>query len=152
MEGPMSLKDKILSDMKDAMKQKDMPRTEVLRFLQSAIKNKEIELRPNQITEGDVLGVINKQVKQRKESITQFSDAGRQDLADKETYELSVLETYLPKQMSRADLEKIVGDIITAMNATSVKQMGAVMKEVLAKTAGAADGKLVSEVVKSKLQ
>ncbi|MCC7404120.1 MAG: GatB/YqeY domain-containing protein [Bdellovibrionales bacterium] len=148
----MSLKDKILSDMKDAMKQKDMPRTEVLRFLQSAIKNKEIELRPNQITESDVLGVINKQVKQRKESITQFQDAGRKDLVDKESYELSVLETYLPKQMSRADLEKIVGDIITAMNATSVKQMGAVMKEVLAKTAGAADGKLVSEVVKSKLQ
>ncbi|MCB0383903.1 MAG: GatB/YqeY domain-containing protein [Bdellovibrionales bacterium] len=148
----MSLRDQILSDMKDAMKKKEGLRLEVLRFLQSAIKNKEIEVRPNEINEQDVLGVVTKQVKQRKESITQFQEAGRQDLVDKESFELSILETYLPKQMSREDLEKIVSDVIAAAGATSIKQMGAVMKEVLAKTAGAADGKLVSELVKSKLQ
>lgn len=148
----MNLKDQILSDMKEAMKSKEGSRLEVLRFLQSAIKNKEIDLRPNEITEKDVLAVVTKQVKQRKESIDQFKEAGRQDLVDKESYELSVLETYLPQQMSREDVEKIVGEVITAVNATSIKQMGAVMKEVLVKTAGAADGKLVSEIVKSKLQ
>ncbi|MCB9086261.1 MAG: GatB/YqeY domain-containing protein [Bdellovibrionaceae bacterium] len=148
----MSLREQILSDMKDAMKKKEGPRLEVLRFLQAAIKNKEIEVRPNEISEQDILGVVTKQVKQRKESIAQFQEAGRQDLVDKESFELSVLETYLPKQMSREDLERIVSDVITATGANSIKQMGAVMKEVLAKTAGAADGKLVSEIVKSKLQ
>lgn len=147
----MSLKDKILLDMKEAMKTKDSAKLEVLRFLQSAVKNKEIELRPNPISENEILGVVTKQVKQRKESIEQFQNAGRQDLVEKETFELSVLESYLPKQLSREDLEKIVTQVMIALNAQSVKQMGAVMKEVLAQTAGAADGKLVSEIVKNKL-
>lgn len=147
----MDLKEKILSDMKEAMKAKDTQRLEVLRFLQSAVKNKEIELRPNPIDGNEILGVVTKQVKQRKESIEQFEKAGRQDLVDKEKFELSVLEGYLPQQISRADLEQIVSEVIISLNATSLKQMGAVMKEVLAKTAGAADGKLISEVVKTKL-
>lgn len=147
----MDLKEKILSDMKEAMKAKETQRLEVLRFLQSAVKNKEIELRPNPIDGNEILGVVTKQVKQRKESIEQFEKAGRQDLVDKEKFELSVLEGYLPQQISRADLEQIVSEVIISLNATSLKQMGAVMKEVLAKTAGAADGKLISEVVKTKL-
>ena len=148
----MSLRDQIQADMKQAMKNKEGPRLEVLRFLQSAIKNKEIEVRPNELTDKDTMAVITKQVKQRKESIAQFKEAGRDGLVKKESFEISVLETYLPQQMSREQVEKIISEVIAAVGATSIKQMGTVMKEVLAKTAGAADGKLVSEIVKSKLQ
>lgn len=148
----MNLKEKILADMKEAMKAKDSHRLEVLRFLQSAVRYKEIELRPGLINDAEIIGVVTKQVKQRKESIDQFEKAGRKDLVDKEKYELSVLEEYLPHQMSRAEVEEVVEAVIRTLNATSMKQMGAVIKEVLAKTAGSADGKLVSEIVKAKLQ
>jgi uncharacterized protein YqeY len=152
LEGEMSLKEKILADMKEAMKAKDSHRLEVLRFLQSAVRYKEIELRPGLINDGEIIGVVTKQVKQRKESIDQFEKAGRKDLVDKEKYELSVLEGYLPHQMSRVEVEEIVDSVIKTLSATSMKQMGVVIKEVLAKTAGSADGKLVSEIVKAKLQ
>lgn len=148
----MSLKEKILTDMKEAMKAKDSHRLEVLRFLQSAVRYKEIELRPGLINDAEIIGVVTKQVKQRKESIDQFEKAGRKDLVDKEKYELSVLEGYLPHQMGRAEVEEVVEGVIKTLNATSMKQMGAVIKEVLAKTVGSADGKLVSEIVKAKLQ
>ncbi|MBK8202083.1 MAG: GatB/YqeY domain-containing protein [Bdellovibrionales bacterium] len=148
----MNLKEKILADMKEAMKAKDSHRLEVLRFLQSAVRYKEIELRPGLINEAEIIGVVTKQVKQRKESIDQFDKAGRKDLVDKEKYELSVLEGYLPHQMNRAEVEEVVETVIKTLNATSMKQMGAVIKEVLAKTAGSADGKLVSEIVKAKFQ
>ncbi|MBK9040554.1 MAG: GatB/YqeY domain-containing protein [Bdellovibrionales bacterium] len=148
----MNLKEKILADMKEAMKAKDSHRLEVLRFLQSAVRYKEIELRPGLINDAEIIGVVTKQVKQRKESIDQFEKAGRKDLVDKEKYELSVLEGYLPHQMNRAEVEEVVETVIKTLNATSMKQMGAVIKEVLAKTAGSADGKLVSEIVKAKLQ
>ncbi len=138
--------------MKEAMKAKDSHRLEVLRFLQSAVRYKEIELRPGLINDAEIIGVVTKQVKQRKESIDQFEKAGRKDLVDKEKYELSVLEGYLPHQMSRAEVEEVVEAVIKTLNATSMKQMGSVIKEVLAKTAGSADGKLVSEIVKAKLQ
>jgi uncharacterized protein YqeY len=152
LEGEMSLKEKILTDMKEAMKAKDSHRLEVLRFLQSAVRYKEIELRPGLINDAEIIGVVTKQVKQRKESIDQFEKAGRKDLVDKEKYELSVLEGYLPHQMGRAEVEEVVEGVIKTLNATSMKQMGAVIKEVLAKTVGSADGKLVSEIVKAKLQ
>src|SRR5687768_4364587 len=97
----MELREKVLADMKDAMRAKDPLKLETIRFLQSAIKNKEIELRPNTITNEEVMGVIKKLVKQRKESIEQFQAAGRMDLADKESAELKVLENYLPQQMNR---------------------------------------------------
>ena len=148
----MSLREKILEDIKVAMKNKQPERLSAVRFLQSAIKNREIELRPNAITEQDVVGVIKKMAKQRKDSIAEFEKAGRQDLADKEKFELSVLEEYLPQQMSAEDVAKIVDEVIKAQGATNQKQMGAVMKEVMAKTAGLADGKVISDLVKRKLQ
>ena len=91
-------------------------------------------------------------IKQRKESIEQYTKAGRQDLADKEQQELNFMEIYLPSQMSREQVETIVQSVITDLAASSVKDMGKVMKEVLVRTGGTADGKVVSEVVKSKLQ
>ncbi|MCB0342064.1 MAG: GatB/YqeY domain-containing protein [Pseudobdellovibrionaceae bacterium] len=148
----MSLKDQIMADVKSAMKEKDQERLNCLRFLQAAVKNREIEVRPNAISDDDVLGVIKKQVKQRQDSIEQYSKAGREDLEAKEKFELSVLEGYLPQQMSREQLEGVVTEVIAALGADSVKQMGAVMKEVIAKTKGAADNRVVSEVVKEKLQ
>lgn len=147
----MSLKDKIMDDIKTAMKEKDTARLETLRFLHSAIKNKEIEIRPSAVTDADVIQVIVKSVKQRKESVDQYQKANRQDLADKETSEIKILETYMPKQMTEEEIKSTVLSAIKALNATSMKDMGAVMKEVTAKTQGRADGKLVSQIVKSSL-
>jgi uncharacterized protein YqeY len=148
----MSLKEKILEDIKIAMKSKAADRLGAIRFLQAAVKNREIELRPNGITEQDIIAVIKKMAKQRRDSITEFEKAGRTDLVDKEKFELTVLEEYLPAQMSEADVLKIVNEVIQAQAATNLKQMGAVIKEVMSKTGGQADGKLISDLVKSKLQ
>lgn len=147
----MELREKITSEIKSAMLAKDSVKLNTLRFLQSAIKNKEIDSRPNPLTADDVMAVIKKLVKQRKESIEQFATAGRTDLVEQETAELKVLETYLPKQMSAAEVEKVVVDVIAAVGAKTIKDMGSVMKEVMARTAGAADGKMISETIKSKL-
>lgn len=147
----MEIREKIMSDMKTAMRDKDQVRLDTIRFLQAAIKNREIEVRPEAITSEDILAVIKKMVKQRKESIEQYKAASRQDLVDKELAELKVIETYLPAQMSREQIEKIVADTIAEVKASTIKDMGTVMKAVVAKTAGAADNKVVSEVIKSKL-
>ena len=148
----MSLREQISGDIKSAMKEKNMAKLNALRMVQSAFKNREIELRPNPMSEDEHLVVIKKLVKQRKESIETYQQAGRQDLVDAETAELKLLESYLPAQMGREQIEKIVAEVIAATGISSVKQMGVVMKEVQARTAGAADNKIVSEVIKSKLQ
>jgi hypothetical protein len=147
----MEIREQLMADVKDAMKNKDQLKLNTLRFLQSAVKNREIELRPNPITADEVMGVIKKLVKQRKESIEQYQAGGRQDLADQEAAELKVLESYLPAQMGREQIEKVVTEVIAALGAKTVKDMGPVMKEVIARTAGTADNKTVSEVIKSKL-
>jgi uncharacterized protein YqeY len=148
----MGLKEKILEDIKTAMKNKEAERLEAIRFLQAAVKNREIELRPNAITDQDILAVIKKLAKQRKDSIVEFEKAGRNDLVAKEKFELSVMEHYLPEQMSEAQVAAIVEEAIKSLGANSAKQMGAVIKEVMAKTGGQADGKMISELVKAKLQ
>jgi uncharacterized protein YqeY len=148
----MEIRERILSDVKTSMKEKNTVRLNTLRFLQAAIKNCEIDMRPNPITENDVMGVIRKLVKQRKESIEQYSAGGRQDLVDSEAAELRILEEFLPAQMSREKLEQIVSEVITALNAKTVKDMGSVMKEVISRAQGQADNKTVSELIKSKLQ
>lgn len=147
----MELREQIMADVKDAMKSKDQLKLNTLRFFQAAVKNREIELRPDPITPDDVMGVLKKLVKQRKESIEQYQNGGRQDLADQEAAELKVLEGYLPAQMGREQVEKVVTEVIAALGAKTVKDMGPVMKEVIARTAGTADNKIVSEVIKSKL-
>ena len=147
----MEIREKILADIKSAMVSKDTVKLNTLRFLNAQIKNKEIDSRPTPITADDIMAVLKKLVKQRKESIEQFAAAGRNDLADAETAELKVLEGYLPAQMGREQIEKIVNEVVVAVGAKSIKDMGAVMKETQARTAGAADGKLISEVIKAKL-
>lgn len=148
----MEIREKILADMKTAMRDKDQIKLDAIRFLQSAIKNKEIDMRPDPITPDDVLNVVKKLVKQRKESIEQYKTANRQDLVDKETTELKIIEAYLPAQMSKEQIEKIVAETIAELKASSIKDMGTVMKAVAAKTQGTADNKTVSEVIKAKLQ
>lgn len=148
----MSLREQILNDMKEAMKSKAADRLSAIRMLQSAIKYKEIEVRPNEMTEEDALSVVKKLVKQRKDSIEEFTKASRQDLADKEIFELGILEAYLPAQLSKEKVEAITKEVIQALGAKDIKQMGAVIKEVQARTAGASDGKTISEIVKQQLQ
>ncbi len=148
----MGLKEQILEDMNQTMKNQQADRLSAIRMLQSAVKNREIELRPAAINDQEIMGVIRKLGKQRKDSIEQYENAGRQDLADKEKFELSVLEAYLPQQLSPEQLTQLVDEAIKSVNATSIKQMGAVIKEVQARSGGAADNKTVSELVKSKLQ
>src|SRR5688500_10422181 len=100
-----------MADIKSAMKEKQTVKLNTLRFLQSAIKNREIELRPNPITPDDVLGVLKKTVKQRKESIEQYQAGQRLDLVEQETAELKILEQYLPAQLSREEIEKVVTEV-----------------------------------------
>lgn len=148
----MSLKQKISDDTKEAMKAKDAVKVNALRFLTSAIKNKEIEVRPNAITEEDILSVLKKSVKQRQDSIEMYLKGGRQDLVDQEKLELSIIESYLPQQMGADQVNAIVKKVIAEVGATSIKEMGAVMKAVQAQTQGAADNKIVSELVRKALQ
>jgi len=133
------------------MKSKQADRLSAIRFLQAAVKNREIELRPNAIDDQEIIGVIRKMVKQRQDSIEQYEKAARQDLADKEKQELAVIQEYLPPQLGREQIEQIVSEVKAALGATTMKDMGAVMKEVQLRTGGAADGRTVSEVVKAKL-
>lgn len=147
----MEIRDKIMADVKAAMIAKDSLKLGALRMLQSAIKNREIDMRPDPITPEEVMNVVKKLAKQRKESIDQFQQAGRQDLVDQETAELKVLEVYLPAQMGREQVEALVVEVIAALGAKTVKDMGPVMKEVIAKSGGAADNKTVSEIIKAKL-
>ncbi len=148
----MGLRDQIMTDIKEAMRAKDSAKLNALRMVQAAFKNREIEMRPEPMGEDEHLGILKKLVKQRKESIEQYAAAKRQDLVDGETAELKLLEQYMPAQMSLEQVEKVVLEVMAALKATSVKDMGAVMKEVQARTAGSADNKMVSEVVKRSLQ
>ena len=147
----MTLKDKIISDMTAAMKAKDAVRTSTLRMVKAAIMNREKE-GAGELSDDDVLKLMRSQLKQRRDSVEQYQKAGRQDLADKEIAEIAVIEFYLPQAASEAEIEQAVTEAITETGATSMKEMGAVMKSVMVKLAGKnADGKTVSETVKKKL-
>ena len=147
----MDILPKVMNEIKDAMRAKDSLKLNTLRFLQSAIKNREIELRPNPMSNDEATGVLKKLVKQRKESIEQYKAGNRQDLVDQESAELKILEAYLPAQMTKEQVEKLVAEVIALSGAKTIKDMGPVMKEVVAKSGGAADNKLVSELVRAKL-
>jgi uncharacterized protein YqeY len=147
----MGLREKIDSDIKEAMKSGAKDKVSALRMLSAAIKNKMIEKRPAELTDGDVQDTVRSLIKQRRDSIEQFTKGGRQDLADKEIGEVKFLEVYLPQQLPREDVERIVREAIAQTGAQGVKDMGKVMKAVQAVIAGRADNKLVSELVKSSL-
>ena len=146
----MSLKNKITEDMKDAMRAKDAARLGTVRLLLAAMKQKEVDERVV-LTDADVLGIIDKMVKQRRESIAQFEKAGRKDLADAEKAEIAVLSAYLPRQMSEAEVGAAIVDAIKETGAAGVKDMGKVMAMLKAKLAGRTDMGKVSGLVKAKL-
>ncbi len=146
----MSLKDKILQDMKEAMKARDQLRLSTLRLLVSEIKNKEIDAK-GELKDEDILAIIQKAVKQRQDSIAQYEKGGRQDLADKEKAELEILKAYLPEELSREEILEIIDQAIAATGASSPKEMGKVMREVMPKVKGRADGKVVNELVRKRL-
>ena len=147
----MSLKQQIISDMTAAMKAQDAARTSTLRMLKAAITNREKE-GGGELTDEDVQKLLRSQVKQRRDSVEQFEKAGRQELADKEKAEIAIIDTYLPQAASQEEIDQAVAVAITETRASSMKDMGAVMKTTMAKLAGRnADGKMVSETVKAKL-
>ena len=152
----MSLKEKISADAVAAMKRQDKPVLDTLRMLKSKILEEEVKLRTRkgkdyQLSDKEALEVIASYAKQRKQSIDAYTEAGREDLAAREKKELELINQYLPEQLSRNEIEKLVEDGIAETGAESLKDMGMVMKAVMPKLKGAADGKLVNEVVRSKL-
>ena len=143
--------EKIDSDLHNAMKARDEVIVSTLRMLKAAIKNKEIEKKVNALTEQDLLEVIQKQVKQRKDSIADFEKASRIDLATKEKSEITVLERYLPKALSDTELKALIQKAIQSVGAKTKADMGKVMKEVMRAVAGRADGKQVNQIASSLL-
>ena len=146
----MPLRDQLNEDIKSAMKAREAERLAALRLMLSAVKQREVDERIT-LDDTGVIGVVEKMIKQRKDSIAQFERAARQDLADKEKYEISVLEAYLPKQLSQAEVEAIVAEAIVATGAKGAADMGKVMGVVKPKLAGRADMGKVSGLVKQKL-
>lgn len=148
------LKQKFQEELKQAMLARDELRKSVLRMLLSAVNYYEIQKggAGYEASDEDVMSVIQKEVKQRKDSIEQFKTGQRQDLADKETKELEILQTYLPKQMTEEEIRKIVKETISEVGATTIADMGKVMSAVMPKLKGKADGGLVSQLVKKELQ
>ena len=142
----MSLKEDIGASVKDAMRKKEKVRLGVLRMLMSEMKNRQIESR-RELEDADILQVITRMVKQRHDSAEQFSKGGREELAAKELSEIEVLQGYLPEALSATDLENLVKEAITETQATSKKDMGKIMKVVMPKIAGRADGKAVNQMV-----
>ncbi len=145
----MALTEKIDADLKEAMKARDENRVSTLRMLKSAIGYVLIDKK--ELSEGDILDVIAKQVKQRHDSISGFEKGNRPDLAAKEKKELEILLTYLPKQLSQQEIETETAKVIQEIKATSKAQMGQVMKLLMERLKGRADGKLLSQIVSQKL-
>jgi uncharacterized protein len=146
----MSLKAKITEDMKAAMRAKDAPRLSAIRLLLAAMKQREVDERI-ELSDADILGIIEKMLKQRRDSVTQYEAGGRQDLADVEKFEIGVLSGYMPQQLSEAEIAGEVAAAIGAAGAKGMQDMGRVMAVLRPKLAGRADMGRVSSLVKAKL-
>ena len=147
----MSLRQQIISDLTASMKAQDAPRTSTLRMVKAAVMNREIE-KHGELDDEEMSKLLRSLVKQRRDSVEQYEKGGRQELADKEKTEIEVIEAYLPQAASREEIEAAVAAAISETGASSMKDMGGVMKAVQAALAGKnADGRTVSEIVKAKL-
>ena len=146
----MSLKNRINDDVKAAMRGGDARRRDALRLLLAAVKQREVDER-KELTDADIVGVIERMIKQRRESIAQFEKGGRQDLAQNEQFELELLQGYMPQALSDAEIAAAVAEAISAAGASSPADMGKVMGALKGKLAGRADMSRVSALVKSKL-
>ncbi len=146
----MSLEERLVDEMKQAMKSNDKVRLSTIRMIRSAVKNKEIDLR-NKLDDAEILRVIQGMVRKSEESIEQFKAGGRMDLVEKETKEIEILKSYLPQALSREDVVRIIDESIQETQASSLKDLGKVMKSVMPKLTGKADGKLINQLVKERL-
>lgn len=145
-----SIKNRLKEDMISAMKAKEKERLEAIRFIQAAIKKQEVDTRKD-LDDAAVIAILMNLSKQRKDSIEQFRQGGRADLVAKEEAELKILQSYLPEMMSASELENLVAAAIAETGAKSMRDMGSVMKAVMAKAAGRAEGSAISDMVKKKL-
>ena len=146
----MSLREKLNEDMKSAMKAREAERLGALRLLLAAVKQREVDERIT-LDDAAVISVVEKMIKQRRDSIAQYEKGARQDLADKERFEIGVLEGYLPQQLTQAEIEAIVAEAVVSSGAKSPADMGKVMALIKPKLAGRADMGKVSGIVKGKL-
>jgi uncharacterized protein YqeY len=143
----MSLQERLSQEIKAAMLAKDADRLSALRLLKSAVGYAQIERKTDNLPDADVVAIVQKEVKKRRDSIEQFEKGGRSELAAKEKQEIAVLETFLPKPLSPEELEQLVRAVIQETGAAGKKDMGPVIKAVQAKAAGRADGKTISALV-----
>lgn len=147
----MQLKEQIAKDFNEALKARDERKLSALRLLRTEIKKREVSGRKKELSEGEIIETISTLVKQRRESIRLFQEGNRQDLVEKEEAELNILLSYLPQPLSRTELEALIDQIIIETKAVGLKDQGLVMKNIMPKISGRADGRLVSEIVKQKL-
>ena len=146
----MSLEERLMDEMKQAMKSNDKARLSTIRMIRTAVKNKEIDLR-NKLDDDEIMRVIQGMVRKSEESIEQFKAGGRMDLVEKETKEIEILRSYLPQALSKEDVIRIIDESIRETEASSLKDLGKVMKSVMPKLTGKADGKLINQLVKERL-
>ncbi len=147
----MSLKDQLAEDLKTAMKNKELTRKNVVTMIRSSVKQIEVDERKD-LSDDDVLKIIMKQVKQRKDALEFFQNGGREDLVEQTQEEISLLESYLPTPLTEEELLQLIQKAIDETDANSIKEMGVVMNKVMADSKGKADGKIVSQMVRQKLQ
>jgi len=145
------LEEKILKEYQEAMKSRDTVKSTLLSSLRAEMANAAMKEKKAKLDDNGIIAVIRRQIKQHRDSIEQFQKGGRQDLVDKETRELEVLKSYLPVQLSGDEIKKIIEEIVAVVAAQGLKDMGKVMKEVVARIGSGADGKLVSDLVKERL-
>ena len=137
--------------MKLAMREKDKQKVSALRLLTAAIKQVEVDER-KELTDSDIISIVTKMIKQRKDSVQQYQKAERQDLADQELFEIGILENYLPKQLSESELDEIISKTVSAVGAANMADMGKVMGQLKPQLAGKADMSIVSQKIKALLQ
>jgi uncharacterized protein YqeY len=150
----MTLREKIPEDLKNALRNKNELELSVLRMLQAAIRNKEIEIKRGKefLTDEEVIEVISGEVKRRKEAVSEYTKANRQELADKEKAEVDILMRYMPKQMGEEEIRLETRNVIDEVNALSLKDIGVVMKNIMPRLKGRADGSLVNRIVREELE
>ena len=146
----MSLKAKLMEDMKNSMKNKDTIRKNTITMVRAAVKQREVDERID-LSDDDVLEIITKQLKEKRVAIEEFKRGNRQDLVDTTNSEIKILLEYLPEQLSEVEVEEIVSEVINELNATSMKEIGLIMKTVMPRVKGRTDGNIVNSIVKKLL-
>jgi uncharacterized protein YqeY len=146
----MGLEERLVEEMKQAMKSNEKLRLSTIRMIRTSVKNKEIEVR-KKLEDEEILRVIQGMLRKSEESVEQFRAGGRMDLVEKETQEMEILKSYLPQSLSREEILKVIDETIQENQASSLKDLGKVMKSVMSKLAGKADGKLINQLVKERL-